>query len=367
MQSARAAMVAALASLALLLPAYLLPFAELTVFGERKVYTLWASMGKLATGGNLFLAAMIFLFSVLFPLAKLGVLLAGLSGRILSPKLAATLLRAVKHLGKWSMTDVFIVAFVLWLASQNSFAAGSARAGIFLFAASTMFSMAAAVLAPEPGSAAARVPFPAGMPMQADDYRNDKNGGNKEPEGQRPIHEARPGPGAPRSRAAVALLVLGVCCLAAGGALLALSPGPSVTRITIAKRSGLLEMPPLLDRVRDYYLVIRTEERDGGAGELLTQAYDDVPIGNGLSFEIAEIPLRRIREITIMDKNLLLPDKPLDRVTVSGVRIEGQSYGVALSGPPERTKWLAMALAGAGALLILLSLLLPAIRKMKAR
>lgn len=87
-----------------------------------------------------FLAAVIFVFSIVFPLAKMG-LLTLIWFWPLEEKIRIKGLRGLEFLGKWSMTDVFVVALLVVAAKLSGFADAHARYGIIVFASAVVLSM----------------------------------------------------------------------------------------------------------------------------------------------------------------------------------------------------------------------------------
>lgn len=87
-----------------------------------------------------FLAAVIFVFSIVFPLAKMG-LLTFIWFRPLEEKARLKALRSLEFLGKWSMTDVFVVALLVVAAKLSGFADAHARYGIVVFTSAVVLSM----------------------------------------------------------------------------------------------------------------------------------------------------------------------------------------------------------------------------------
>jgi paraquat-inducible protein A len=134
---------------------------------EPEVYSIWGGIVSLWRDGNVVLAPIVFLFSIVFPIAKLVLLgwtlfVSRRAARLGAPPLDAGLLRFVewlRHVGKWSMLDVLIIA--LFVGSiRIGLATASSLAGIHVFTAAIVLSMlASAALARRLQPAAgARVP-----------------------------------------------------------------------------------------------------------------------------------------------------------------------------------------------------------------
>jgi len=94
--------------------------------------------------GELFLATLLLLFSVLFPLSKVALTI-GLS--LTGPKNAPGPFRVLKVTSKWSMTDVFVVALLVTFFKAESFNFHfEAELGVYLFAIGAIASSIAVQL-----------------------------------------------------------------------------------------------------------------------------------------------------------------------------------------------------------------------------
>ncbi len=105
------------------------------------------SVEKLYHEGNLPIAGVILLFSVLLPAVKtLSLLFLSLYE---TRPFAAKMVRFFKHLGKWSMLDVFVVALLLvFLTSRGTdVSRAEAEIGIYFFLAYVILSMVASLTA----------------------------------------------------------------------------------------------------------------------------------------------------------------------------------------------------------------------------
>jgi paraquat-inducible protein A len=92
-------------------------------------------IGGLWSQDEWMLALLITLFSVIFPVLKLVVLIVRESGRTVS---AGMLGRALPHLSKWSMIDVMLVAIAIFAAKSSGLAAAVAQPGLWFYAASAV-------------------------------------------------------------------------------------------------------------------------------------------------------------------------------------------------------------------------------------
>lgn len=97
---------------------------------------------KLVSTGNNLLAAMLILFSLLLPIAKVVMTLLAL---VNNPRLHRFASNAVHAIGRWSMTDVFVVAILLAFLAANSdqLTDASTGYGLFFFAAYGLLSLTA--------------------------------------------------------------------------------------------------------------------------------------------------------------------------------------------------------------------------------
>lgn len=100
--------------------------------------------------GNYFLAGILFLFSVCMPVTKLA--LTGLSIRQPEGARAGAARRTVAAVGKWSMTDVFVVALLVALFAAKTQDGTDAWVGhgMYFFALYGLLSLAAGQMAVEP-------------------------------------------------------------------------------------------------------------------------------------------------------------------------------------------------------------------------
>lgn len=119
-----------------------LPFMELRVGVVSRDYTLMRSVEMLWESGLGVLALLVFAFSVVFPFAKLGVLAVVALAPEVTPRHQAWLAN-VERAGKWSMLDAFLVCLILTLTSGQMLVGAEPRAGIAVFVAAILLSLAA--------------------------------------------------------------------------------------------------------------------------------------------------------------------------------------------------------------------------------
>jgi paraquat-inducible protein A len=105
-------------------------------------YSLVGVIHQLYAAGELFLAAVIALFSVALPALKLAtLLLATIPGHQ-----SRAVRRRLDWLGKWSMLDVLVMALVVFYAKTTYLSDATALSGVYLFAASVLLTMTAYAL-----------------------------------------------------------------------------------------------------------------------------------------------------------------------------------------------------------------------------
>jgi len=128
-------------NLSMLLVSYAMPFMQTTqlVFFQDR-YTLLYSIDKMMDEGQYLLALVIFLFSVVFPIAKVGALMM-LGGQEIPQQTKALWLKRISAMGKWSMLDVFVIAILIVMINSQALLAATPKPGIYLFAAAVLMSM----------------------------------------------------------------------------------------------------------------------------------------------------------------------------------------------------------------------------------
>ena len=106
----------------------------------KNTYSVMTGVVGLVKGGDYILAAVIFFFSIIFPVGKLAAL-----WLIWAVKLADRQRRVMLHwlgiLGKWSMLDVFVVAIIVVAAKMKTLTSVQPRVGVYLFGAAIVVSM----------------------------------------------------------------------------------------------------------------------------------------------------------------------------------------------------------------------------------
>jgi paraquat-inducible protein A len=106
---------AALGAFILYWPAILLPILQIERLGQRSTSSLLAGTIDLIRHGSLFVGIVVLLFSIVFPLAKIVMLLELSWLSMLHRRHKALTYRLMELAGKWSMMDVLLLAFLVML------------------------------------------------------------------------------------------------------------------------------------------------------------------------------------------------------------------------------------------------------------
>ncbi len=101
--------------------------------------SLVSALLSLLEEGNVLLFLIIFIFSLLFPLFKLGIILYIWNSQ--AGTMVQLLLKWIHHLGKWSMLDVFVVALMVVSIKFDSIAEMQIHYGLYLFFSAVLLTM----------------------------------------------------------------------------------------------------------------------------------------------------------------------------------------------------------------------------------
>jgi paraquat-inducible protein A len=111
---------AAMAALLLFFPAILLPILEIERLGHRHHSSILTGTMDLLTHGNWFVGVVVLVFSIVFPLLKIVMLLELSLLELLHRRHKAATDRIMEFAGKWSMMDVMLLAFMVMLVKLGS-------------------------------------------------------------------------------------------------------------------------------------------------------------------------------------------------------------------------------------------------------
>lgn len=140
----------ALAALILYIPANIYPILRMERYGLYTENTVWSGIVALADYGYWFVAAIVFVASMVVPLFKLlGLLMlvATADARTRRWRRArTTLYRLIDAVGPWAMLDVFLVAVLVALVRLGALATVIPGPGLWAFTAVVMLTMLASAL-----------------------------------------------------------------------------------------------------------------------------------------------------------------------------------------------------------------------------
>jgi len=93
--------------------------------------------------GEHFLCFVLFLFSILFPFLKLFYLLTLVTSPDLNPDFRARSISTMEWLGRYSMTDVMVLALMIFYVNSSGYTEATVLPGVYFFAASALMTMLA--------------------------------------------------------------------------------------------------------------------------------------------------------------------------------------------------------------------------------
>ena len=112
--------VLALAAFILYWPAVLLPILRIERLGHHHESSILLGTMELFQHGNWFVGFVVLLFSIVFPLAKIVLLLELSLLELVQQRHKALTYRLMEYAGKWSMMDVMLLAFLVMLVKLGS-------------------------------------------------------------------------------------------------------------------------------------------------------------------------------------------------------------------------------------------------------
>ena len=118
-----------------------LPVLTVRKLWEKNTFSIWTGIENMWASKEYFLAAIIFFFSLIFPITKLAILFVTWFAR-LKEESRKRLLIFLGILGKWSMLDVFVTAIMMVWLKLGALADAEAEEGIYYFAVSILLAMA---------------------------------------------------------------------------------------------------------------------------------------------------------------------------------------------------------------------------------
>jgi paraquat-inducible protein A len=111
---------------------------------------VWTAEHSIATiiwalyqDGELFLCGVLFVFSIMFPFLKLFYLLTLVTSPDLSPEFRQKSISTMEWLGRYSMTDVMVLALMIFYVNSSGYTEAIVQPGVYFFAASALITMLA--------------------------------------------------------------------------------------------------------------------------------------------------------------------------------------------------------------------------------
>jgi paraquat-inducible protein A len=137
----------ALAAAIMLVPANLLPVLNTNTTGQPRTDTIFSGIVSLWQDGMWGISAIVFVASILIPLLKLAglacLLVAVRRGPSQHPRALTRLYTILDLIGRWSMLDVFLVAFLSGVVQFGVLAMVEPRGGIVAFALAVVLTVLA--------------------------------------------------------------------------------------------------------------------------------------------------------------------------------------------------------------------------------
>lgn len=130
------------ASVGLLTAGLRLPVLTVRKIWEVNTFSIFSGIENLWEGKFYFLAAVVFFFSVIFPIGKL-IALFVLWFAPLTDRQRRSVLTGLETFGRWSMLDVFVVAVLIVSVKLGVFASAKPESGIYFFGGSIFLAMIA--------------------------------------------------------------------------------------------------------------------------------------------------------------------------------------------------------------------------------
>ncbi len=126
-------------------PAMLLPFMTVELYGSTSSSTVWAGIVSLAESGSYGIAIIVFLASILIPALKLMIMFYLCAGARsgLNQRFKMHLYHFVEAIGRWSMLDIFLLAVLVAIMKLGHWTTVRAELGAAMFLLVVIFTMLA--------------------------------------------------------------------------------------------------------------------------------------------------------------------------------------------------------------------------------
>ncbi len=140
-----------------------------TVYVWSREHSIATIIWALFENEEYFLTVVLFLFSILFPFLKLFYLLTLLTSPDIPAEFRTRSISTMEWLGRYSMTDVMVLALLIFYVNSSGYTEADVLPGVYFFAASaimTMFAYGWANTVPPSARAPEPVPMPLPLPKQ---------------------------------------------------------------------------------------------------------------------------------------------------------------------------------------------------------
>jgi paraquat-inducible protein A len=114
-----------------------------TVYVWTNEHSIATIIWALYKNDEIFLCVVLFAFSILFPFLKLFYLLTLVTSPDLDPAFRARSISTMEWLGRYSMTDVMVLALMIFYVNSSGYTEATVLPGVYFFAASALMTMLA--------------------------------------------------------------------------------------------------------------------------------------------------------------------------------------------------------------------------------
>jgi len=131
-----------LSSSSLLIVGIVLPmfsFQKFYIFND--TFSLLGGVLYLLEQGEILLFLILSVFSIVLPLYKMAIIFLLVNNRIQDAEQKMIIVKRLAVIGKWSMTDVFVIAVLAATVKLNMIATIEVHAGLYVFGAGVIISM----------------------------------------------------------------------------------------------------------------------------------------------------------------------------------------------------------------------------------
>lgn len=114
-----------------------------TVYVWTKEHSIATIIWALFESQEYFLSVVLFLFSIFFPFLKLFYLLTLVTSPDIPPEFRRKSISTMEWLGRYSMTDVMVLALMIFYVNSSGYTEAAVQPGVYFFAASALITMVA--------------------------------------------------------------------------------------------------------------------------------------------------------------------------------------------------------------------------------